>query len=160
MRKIVSSLCAAIVAFSMPVTAPAAAMPVHRNLMEHSLVTEAQHRPPPRDARRAQPPRRDVYRASPRRGFYRQGNYAYYNGHRGYRERRPGYRHHNGWWFPPAAFIAGAIVGGAISGSHGPVHSDAHLRWCYDRYRSYRASDNTFQPYQGPRRQCVSPYMR
>jgi hypothetical protein len=35
---------------------------------------------------------------------------------------------------------------------------NAHVRWCYDRYRSYRASDNTFQPYNGPRRQCRSPY--
>jgi len=34
----------------------------------------------------------------------------------------------------------------------------AHVRWCYNRYRSYRASDNTFQPYDGPRRQCYSPY--
>lgn len=34
----------------------------------------------------------------------------------------------------------------------------AHVRWCYNRYRSYRASDNTFQPYNGPRRQCYSPY--
>lgn len=34
----------------------------------------------------------------------------------------------------------------------------AHVRWCYDRYRSYRAYDNTFQPYNGPRRQCWSPY--
>ena len=36
--------------------------------------------------------------------------------------------------------------------------SSAHVRWCYDRYRSYRAWDNTFQPYHGPRRQCWSPY--
>lgn len=36
--------------------------------------------------------------------------------------------------------------------------SSAHVRWCYDRYRSYRAWDNTFQPYNGPRRQCYSPY--
>lgn len=35
---------------------------------------------------------------------------------------------------------------------------NAHVRWCYNRYRSYRASDNTFQPYNGPRRQCRSPY--
>jgi hypothetical protein len=34
----------------------------------------------------------------------------------------------------------------------------AHIRWCYNHYRSYRASDNTFQPYHGPRRQCRSPY--
>ncbi|WP_269929792.1 BA14K family protein [Aminobacter sp. HY435] len=36
--------------------------------------------------------------------------------------------------------------------------SSAHVQWCYDRYRSYRAWDNTFQPYNGPRRQCWSPY--
>ena len=36
--------------------------------------------------------------------------------------------------------------------------SSAHVQWCYDRYRSYRAWDNTFQPYSGPRQQCYSPY--
>ncbi len=34
---------------------------------------------------------------------------------------------------------------------------NAHTRWCYGRYRSYRAYDNTFQPYYGPRQACVSP---
>ncbi|WP_336068118.1 BA14K family protein [Nitratireductor rhodophyticola] len=38
--------------------------------------------------------------------------------------------------------------------------SRAHVRWCYNRYRSYRAFDNTFQPYHGPRRPCISPYIR
>ncbi|PCK84062.1 MULTISPECIES: BA14K family protein [Rhizobium] len=33
-----------------------------------------------------------------------------------------------------------------------------HEAWCYARYRSYRAYDNTFQPYYGPRRQCIGPY--
>ncbi|PBB93905.1 BA14K family protein [Mesorhizobium sp. WSM3864] len=37
--------------------------------------------------------------------------------------------------------------------------SRAHVQWCHDRYRSYRAWDNTFQPYNGPRRQCISPYI-
>jgi hypothetical protein len=37
--------------------------------------------------------------------------------------------------------------------------SNAHINWCYNRYRSYRASDNTFQPNYGPRRQCYSPYI-
>jgi hypothetical protein len=37
-------------------------------------------------------------------------------------------------------------------------HGSRHVRWCYNRYRSYRAWDNTFQPYHGPRRQCRSPY--
>jgi hypothetical protein len=36
--------------------------------------------------------------------------------------------------------------------------SSAHVRWCYNRYRSYRAWDNTFQPYNGPRQPCYSPY--
>lgn len=37
--------------------------------------------------------------------------------------------------------------------------SSAHYRWCEARYRSYRASDNTYNPGKGrPRRQCISPY--
>lgn len=88
----------------------------------------------------------------------RNGRY-YYNGHRGYRDKRPGYRYHNGWWFPAGAFIAGAIIGNAINGSTSArPSSSAHVDWCYNRYRSYRASDNTFQPYNGPRQQCYSPY--
>ena len=47
-----------------------------------------------------------------RRGFYRHHGHGYYNGHRGYRHRRHGYRYHNGYWFPPAAFALGAIIGG------------------------------------------------
>lgn len=37
--------------------------------------------------------------------------------------------------------------------------ANAHVRWCYNRYRSYRAYDNTYQPNYGPRRQCYSPYI-
>ncbi len=33
-----------------------------------------------------------------------------------------------------------------------------HAGWCHARYRSYRAYDNSFQPYHGARRQCRSPY--
>ncbi|PND23720.1 BA14K family protein, partial [Sinorhizobium sp. M4_45] len=32
--------------------------------------------------------------------------------------------------------------------------------WCQNRWRSYRAYDNTYQPNSGPRRICVSPYSR
>lgn len=85
----------------------------------------------------------------------RRGDRIYLRGHRGYRHARPGYRLHNGWWFPPAAFALGAVVGGAVAADR---LSNAHVRWCHERYRSYRASDNTFQPYNGPRRQCWSPY--
>jgi hypothetical protein len=105
-------------------------------------------------------------RTQQRRGFWRQGNRGYYNGHRGYTQRRAGYRHHNGFWFPPAAFVMGAIIGGALANQPRVVApspmpgrmTHAHIRWCQDRYISYRLSDNSFQPYNGPRRACVSPY--
>ena len=90
--------------------------------------------------------------------FRRSGNYGYYNGHRGYRYKRNGYRYYNGFWFPAGAFIAGAVIGGAIANSNNYAGGNSHVQWCYDRYRSYRASDNTFQPYNGPRQQCYSPY--
>jgi hypothetical protein len=92
-----------------------------------------------------------------RDGFYRRGNEAYYNGHRGYYERRRGYRRYNGAWFPLGAFAAGAIIGGAVADR--PVrYGGSHVEWCENRYRSYRAYDNTYQPYNGPRLQCNSPY--
>lgn len=85
---------------------------------------------------------------------------------------------HNGcgwdcdFFFPAAGFVAGAVVGSAFGdgyydgyypyGYYYPYYrtasyGDAHAQWCYHRYRSYRASDNTFQPYNGPRQQCISP---
>ena len=117
-----------------------------------------------RDFQRAQ--RREFRRDIRRHGFYRDNNWAYYNGYRGYRYHRPGYRSHNGWWFPVGAFAAGAIIGGALSADrpyygervYRRSYSSAHVEWCYNRYRSYREWDNTFQPYHGPRQQCYSPY--
>lgn len=67
-----------------------------------------------------------------------------------------------------AAGIMGAIIGGAIIANEAnrrdrryrrrARRGDAHEDWCYRRYRSYRAWDNTFQPYRGRRRACISPY--
>lgn len=81
-----------------------------------------------------------------------RGNRGFHTwrGHRGYRYYRPGYRRYNGWWYPAAAFSLGVIVGGHHNGN-------SHVRWCYNHYKTYRASDNTFQPNSGPRKACVSP---
>ena len=94
--------------------------------------------------------------------FERRGNYYYYNGYRGYRDRRDGFRFYNGFWFPNSAFSFGFSIGGDRDGWRDrPSRSwSRHVAWCYDQYRSYRESDNTFQPYNGPRRECVSPYSR
>src|SRR5262245_34717158 len=68
-------------------------------------------------------------------GGYGGGYYpGYYNGY------YPGYS--DGRYYPRRYYRAG----------------NGHVRWCYSRYRSYRAWDNTYQPYNGPRRQCYSPY--
>ena len=121
-----------------------------RNRVEHRRIER------PRHERRVEHPR-----------FERRGSWGYYNGHRGYREYRRGYRQYNGWWFPPAAFVAGAIIGGAIANQppvaappvYAPVRlSAAHVNWCQNRWKSYRVSDNSYQPLNGPRQACVSPY--
>ncbi|MER2536914.1 MAG: BA14K family protein [Rhizobiaceae bacterium] len=114
-------------------------------------------RPVIRDSRRGDM-KRVVRRDFDRRHFQHRGDYAWYKGHRGYRNYRPGYREYNGFWFPAAAFVAGAIISGAIANQPRAAYGNSHVQWCYDRYRSYRASDNTFQPYNGPRQQCYSPY--
>ncbi|MBB2972108.1 BA14K family protein [Mesorhizobium sp. RMAD-H1] len=161
MKKLVAIFCAALMAASSAefIAAPALAGPVQPLKVEANPdLQNVQYRRWREDRRDRREMRRWRDRRDARRGFYRdRGGYRYYRGHRGYRNYRPGWRRHNGWWFPPAAFLGGAIVGGAIANqSRG---GSAHTRWCYNRYRSYRAWDNTFQPYNGPRRQCVSPYM-
>ncbi|NMA99841.1 MAG: BA14K family protein [Phyllobacteriaceae bacterium] len=40
----------------------------------------------------------------------------------------------------------------------GETLSDEHVAWCSARYRSYQVDDNSYQPYRGGRRECVSPY--
>jgi hypothetical protein len=116
----------------------------------------------------------------PRRYYGRDyGRPGYYGGYRGYREHRPNHRYRDGYWYPLAAFAAGAIIGGAIAQPRpepryvpapryvpeyrapAPVRAGLnprHYEYCAARYRSYDSYSNTFQPYEGPRQQCLSPY--
>lgn len=89
----------------------------------------------------------------------------YYKGYRGYRDHRPGYRRSDdGWWYPLAAFGAGAIIGGAIASPPAVyrqprvTYASSHIEWCSMRYRTYRAYDNTYVPRVGYRAPCISPY--
>lgn len=113
----------------------------------------------------------------------RWGKQNVYNGGRRYYRSGGHWRRSNNNWIGPAAggLIAGALIGGALSGPsyYGDPYyygdaaprviyrpaprvyrsgGSAHVQWCYDHYRSYRQWDNTYQPYYGPRKQCVSPY--
>lgn len=110
MKRLTSYLCAAAMAVSTIGlgTAGANAQPIptptqFQGQFGNSNVIEVQRR----DARQRPP--------SARGGFERRGGSAYYRGHRGQRQARQGWRQHQGWWFPPAAFVAGAIIGGAVA---------------------------------------------
>jgi|GEM_PF-293072 hypothetical protein len=98
---------------------------------------------------------------------------GYRGGYRGYRTPRNGYRRddNDGLFYPLAAFALGAILLNELNNnqrqgqtasrgwSHIPARNiSAHDNWCAGKYRSYRTSDKTFQPYNGPRRYCNSPY--
>jgi hypothetical protein len=141
-RKHAAALCAAMIGLG-ALTPPADAMP--SRILPAAANSETAPMP-----------------VAHRRGFYAVGGVYYYNGHRGYYRARPGYRYYNGHWFPAAAFAAGVATGAAIAGPPPapPVArlAAAHVRWCHLRYQSYRAWDNSYQPYAGPRRQCWSPY--
>ncbi len=121
--------------------------PMTKPIVASDNVVDVQYRRHHREWRHGRDWRRD--RDMRRHGFY--------NGHRGYRDRRPGYRYHNGYWFPLAAFAAGAIISGATNQAR-PSYGSSHQQWCANRWRSYRAYDNSYHPYNGPRQQCVSPY--
>jgi Ni/Co efflux regulator RcnB len=151
MKKIVTGLLAATLSVSF---AAAAAMPANAAQV---FVPQAQTASPDVQAIDYKPWMRHRHF---NRNFSRHDGGMWWNGHRGYREYRHGYRRHGDYWFPLAAFATGALITGAIVNSENNrvYRGDAHVQWCYDRYRSYRASDNTFQPYNGPRQQCISPY--
>ncbi|MEZ2130663.1 MULTISPECIES: BA14K family protein [unclassified Sinorhizobium] len=99
-------------------------------------------------------PRSYFGRYSYRDGYYRGDYYR-----DGYYRRRHYRRYDHG---DAAAAIIGGLATGAIIGALASqpryYGGNGHANWCYSRYRSYRAWDNTYQPYYGPRRQCVSPY--
>lgn len=102
------------------------------------------------------------------RHWHGGGGPGWYGGYHGYRGYRGGYRYYDGYWYPLAAFGAGALIGGAIAAPTyvepapryyaGAGINPEHYRWCEARYRSYDPGSNTFQPNHGPRQPCYSPY--
>ncbi|ESZ72594.1 hypothetical protein X727_02750 [Mesorhizobium sp. L103C119B0] len=128
--------------------------------------------------------RRGEGRRFARSGNWDRGNWSRHNWNGGDNWRWRHHRHHRGRDFDTGA---AAVLGLGLGLGLGSIYnngyynngyyndgyyvqpaprryyrtqrlSSAHVQWCYDRYRSYRAWDNTFQPYGGPRQQCWSPY--
>ncbi|NEI72931.1 BA14K family protein [Rhizobium lusitanum] len=82
-------------------------------------------------------------------GHYNHGYSRYNRGYGGYR----GYDHDGNAGAIIGGLAAGAIIGGVLA-SQSHYNGGTHAQSCANRYRTYRASDNTFQPNSGPRVQC------
>lgn len=87
-------------------------------------------------------------------------------GHREWRHHRRDrhhYRHHRRHHRGSNAgaiiggLAAGAIIGGALAAPR-RSYGSSHNQWCANRYRTFRASDNTYVPRSGVRATCNSPY--
>lgn len=54
-----------------------------------------------------------------------------------------------------AGFAAAAVMSDAAPATDALF---AHERWCQNRYSSYDPGSNTYQPFEGPRTTCSSPF--
>jgi hypothetical protein len=109
MKRIISTIGAGIVAAIIGLTSivssyAAPVTPVQVQVT--SNIEKAQYRE--KRWHRAKEHRHDRYKKHDRRHsrYDRRDRSHRWNGHRGYREKRAGYRRgHDGWWYPRAAFI-------------------------------------------------------
>lgn len=142
----IAALSLAMATASIGPVSGATSLPATKNFSDITQIQQIQHR--------RQIDRRHGHSAPNRNGWY--------NGHRGYHQQRRGYRRHSdGWWYPLAAFGAGAALSEVLNNSQRPQvrgYDNRHYQWCSSRYRTYRASDNSFVPRVGQRASCNSPY--
>ena len=107
---------------------------------------------------------RNYNRGGRNRNYNRGGRrYSYNRGRHGarYRHRNGRYRHnYNGYWYAVPFWLgAAAVVGSSDNYVERPV-GNAHVNWCFNRYRSYNARTDTYRGYDGYNHRCRSPYRR
>jgi hypothetical protein len=77
-------------------------------------------------------------------------------------QNRPAHRrYYHGYFDVPTPRYSGQRTYGGNPGVGGASRlgtAKDHTGWCADRYRSYRAEDNSFQPLKGARKPCMSPF--
>jgi hypothetical protein len=156
MNKIAVILLAALTGFSGVI--PAQAMPINRPAITAGETTDVQQVQDRYYLRRNQ---------GWNNGWNNNGAYHQRDGRGGWYRNDGGRYNDRGWRRNDrrnnagaiiGGFAAGAIIGGALAAQPRQYSGNSNTQWCYNRYRSYRAYDNTFQPNHGPRRQCYSPY--
>ncbi|MBX4335987.1 BA14K family protein [Bartonella raoultii] len=100
------------------------------------------------------------------------------NGFKGYRHYRRGYhKYKDNWWYPEAAFFTLSHINTknmplkVVAGTKKALFTSSlekkepwmlkqHIASCRARYRSYNKNDNSFQPFHGPRKQCLSRFFK
>lgn len=140
MKKITAIISAATIAFPMMMVSPSMAAPLKLSVPAATQSTETSVV--------------DVQ--------YRRHRKHYRPSRKHYRHRS--YRRHNNNGDVAAGIIGGLALGAIIGGiansqsRSSNLPRNYHAEWCMNKYRSYDARSDTFQPYNGPRRRCISPY--
>lgn len=166
MKKFVSTLCAAVLALTPMTATTAQAGPAGFSLHQGaaSPLAVGENLVQVRSGNRHYQNRRGFDRRNFDRRGHNRGRFD--NRHRRAQPHRPSRQQSRGPDLGSA--VVGAIVGGLIvhqfqqqpqpRAQAGSFLSQNHIAWCQNRWRSYRITDNSYQPYNGPRRVCVSPY--
>lgn len=59
--------------------------------------------------------------------------------------------------------VGGIIVGTAIANANkkqqASANAQAHYNYCFAKFKTYRAEDNSFMSLSGVRKPCISPYI-
>jgi len=112
-------------------------------------VTDVQYR-----QNRAQRRHNRAQRRYDRRRTYRRNRH----GPRYNRRRGRNQHYYNGFWYAVPFWLGATTY--YQDPYYAPRRGNRHVRWCQDRYRSYRIRTDTYRGFDGYDHRCRSPYRR